>query len=149
MKRGNCCTVCPHAYMAYTSQRFYKNKNAAGAVPDIFRINFLGVPWPHGQWFPSLPEQLVGLFIHAYHGNCWIIGHLINVQDILHAGYEFCVFFGRDAPVGIFVGSKFIFFSAWRMASFPTGTSSSTRAFSSNNRRVQRECPSGTDPQAI
>ena len=84
-------------------------KGMSGAVPDIFRIDIPGVPWPHGQWFPGLPEQLAEIFIHAYHGNCWIIGHLINVRDILHAGYEFCVFFGRDAPAGIFVRSKFIF----------------------------------------
>lgn len=42
-------------------------------------------------------------------GIAGIIWHFINIQNILHAGYEFRVFFGRDAPVGIFVRSKFIF----------------------------------------
>lgn len=104
-----CCTVFPHAYMAHTSQRLYKYKNAAGAVPDIFRIHFLGIPFTHGQRLPGLPEQLIWFFIHAYHGDCRIIWQFINVQDILHAGYKFCVFFGRDAPAGIFVRSKLIF----------------------------------------
>ena len=145
----NCCTVCAHAYMAHAAQRLYECKNAAGAVPDIFRIGFPGIPRTHGQWLPDLPKQLIWFFIHAYHGNCRIIWHFINIQNILHAGYEFRIFFGRDAPVGILVRSKFIFFSARRIASFPIGTSSSTRAFTSNSRRVQRECPSGAGPQAI
>lgn len=145
----NCCTVCTHAYMAYAAQRLYECKNAAGVVPDIFRIDFSGISRTHGQRLPDFPEQLIWFFIHAYHGNCRMIGRFINIQDILHAGYEFHIFSGRDAPVGIFVRSKFIFFSARRIASFPIGTSSSTRAFSSNSLKVQRECPSGTRPQAI
>lgn len=39
----NCCTVRAHVYMAYAAQRLYECKNAAGAVPDIFRIDFPGI----------------------------------------------------------------------------------------------------------
>lgn len=56
-----------------------------------------------------LPQQLIRFFIYAYHWNRQITRHFIKVQDVLHAGYEFCVFFGWDAPVDIFVKSKFIF----------------------------------------
>lgn len=145
----NCCTVFSHAYMAHSAQRLHKYKNATGTIPNIFTVNFLSIPWTHRQRLSALPVQLIWLFIHANYGNCRIIWHFINIQDILHAGYEFCIFFERDTPVGIFVRSKLVFFSAWHMASFPMGTSSSTRAFSSKSRSVQRECPSGTGPQSI
>ena len=46
----NCCTVWLHIYMAYTFQRLYKCKNAAGVVLDIFRIDFLGISLMHRQW---------------------------------------------------------------------------------------------------
>lgn len=63
----------------------------------------------HGQWFPGSPKQPIWLFVHAGHWNCMIIWHFINVHNILHAGYEFCVFFWSDAPAGIFVRLEFIF----------------------------------------
>ena len=142
-------TVLPDAYMPDAAQRLYECKYAAGAVVHIFRIDLLGISRAHGQRLPGLPEQLVWLFVHAYHWDGRVIWLFVDVQDILHAGYEFCVFLWGDAPVGIFVRSKFIFFNVWRMASLPTGTSSSTRAFSSKSRSVQRECPSGAGLQAI
>ena len=116
----------PHSHtigMAYAAQGLYECKNAAGAVPDIFRIDFPGIPRTHGQRLPGLPKQLIWFFIHAYHGNCRIIRHFINIQDILHAGYEFRIFFGRDAPAGIFVRSKFIFLAQGVLHPFRLGRS--------------------------
>lgn len=141
--------VLPNAYMPYATEGFHKYKYAAGAVTHIFAINLLGVSWTHGEWLSGLPQQLVRLFIHAYHWYGRVIGHLINVQNVFHTGYKFRVFFGRDTPVVIFVWSQFIFFNVRRIVSLPTGTSSSMRAFSSSSWSVQRECPSGAGLQAI
>ena len=116
-----------------------------GHIQNLFSVYHLA----HRQRLPGFSKQLIWLFIHTYHRNRRIIRHLIDVKDILHAGYEFCIFFRWDTPVGIFVRSKFIFFKVVRMVSLPIGTSSSIRAFSSRSRMVQRECPSGTGPQAI
>ena len=57
----------------------------------------------------SPPRQMVWLFIHAYHWDSRVIWLFVVVQDILHTGYGFCVSFWRDAPVGVFVRSKFLF----------------------------------------
>ena len=58
-------------------------------------------------------------------------------------------FFWGDAPVVVFVRSKFVFFKARPIAFFPTGVSSTTFACSSRRRNVQRECPSGAGLHAI
>ena len=39
----------------------------ASAVVGIFRINLLGIPGAHGRRPPDRPQQLVWLFVHAYH----------------------------------------------------------------------------------
>ena len=78
----------------------------------------------------------------------FIIGTFVNIKDILHTGYEFRVFFCRDAPVVIFVRSKFVFLRHRRIVSLPTGVSRITLDFSSSRRIAHRECPSGTGPQA-
>ena len=145
----NRSAVFPDVDVPYTAQRFHEYKYAAGTAAQILGINFPGIPRAHGQRLPGLPQQLVWLFVHTYHWDSRVIRLFVDVQDILHTGYEFCVFFWRDAPVGVFVRSKFIFFNVWRMASLPTGISSSIRAFSSKSRIVQRECPSGAGLQAI
>ena len=57
-------------------------------------------------------------------------------------------FFCWDAPVVVFVRLKFVFFRALRIASLPTGVSKITLDSFSSRQIVQRECPSGTAPQA-
>ena len=36
--------MLPNAYVPYATERFYKYKDAAGAVPDVSRINLLCIP---------------------------------------------------------------------------------------------------------
>lgn len=42
----------------------------------------------------------------------WSIGHFINFQNILHAGYKFCIFFKSNTAIGVFVMLKFIFLTS-------------------------------------
>ena len=135
--------------MSHTTQRLYKHKYAAGTFPDIFRIGLLSIPRTRRQWFPGFVCQLVRFFIHAHYWNSRVIRHLIDVQDILHTGYEFGVFFCRDTPVVVFVRLEFIFLSTLRMVSLLMGVSSSTRDFSSSSFSIHLEWPSGAGPQAI
>lgn len=102
----------------------------------------------HWQRLPDLSQKLVRFLIHTHNRMLLIIGEFIHIKDILHAGYKFWVFFCRDAPVVVFVRSKFVFFKALRIASLPTGVSRITLDSSSSRRIVHRECPSGTGPQA-
>lgn len=142
------CTVLPHAYMVRPAKRLHKSKYADCSISDVFGIRFAVAPRYHRQGLPGLAQKLVRLFIHADNGTLWVIRKLIYIKDILHTGYEFRVFFCRDAPVVVFVRSKFVFFNAFRIASLLTGVSRMTLASSSSRRIVQREWPSGTGPQA-
>ena len=142
-------TVFTDAYMPHAPQRLYKHKYTAVAVSDIFGIGFLCVTWAHGQGGSGFPKQLVRFFIHAHYRNSRFIRHLIDIQNVLHAGYKFGIFLRRDTPVVVSVGLEFIFLSTLRMVSLLIGISSSTRDFSSSSFSVHLEWPSGTGPQAI
>lgn len=83
-------------------------------MPDIFRIKLLVISRPHGEWFPCFAKQLIRLLIHAYHRPAFIVRAFINIQDILHTGYKFCIFFWRDTPVAVAVRSKFVFLKPFR-----------------------------------
>ena len=93
-----------------------------------------------------LPQQLVWLSVHTYHWDSRAIWLFVDVQDILHTGYGFCVSFWGDAPVGVFVRPESIFLMSggWLPSQL-----SPMRAFSSKRRGVQRECPPGAGLQAI
>ncbi len=94
----------------------------------VFRLSMTSIIlWR--QWFPGFVQQLVRFFIHAHYWNSRVIRHLIDVQDILHTGYEFGVFFWRDTPVVVSVGLEFIFLSTLRMVPLLMRVSSSTRDF--------------------
>lgn len=139
----------PDADMMLSCKWLYKSKDAARAVADIFGIHFPVITGTHWERLPCLSQKLVWFFIHTDNRAHGIIRKFIDVEDIFHTCYEFCIFFWRDTPVVIAVRSKFIFFNTLRMVSLLTGVSSSIRAFSSRSRMVHLECPSGAGPQAI
>ena len=93
------CTVLPHAYMVCPAKRIHKSKYADSSISDVFGICFAVVLWNHRQ----------RLFIHADYRTLGVIRKLLYIKDILHTDYEFRVFFCRDAPVIVFVRSKFVF----------------------------------------
>src|SRR5699024_5436685 len=128
------CTVFTYTHMVNASERLHKSKNADGAVADIFRIGFLVASGNHWQRLPDFSQKLVRFLIHTHNCMLLIIGEFIHIKDILHAGYEFWVFFCWDAPVVVFVRSKFVFFKALRIASLPTGVSRITLDSSSSRR---------------
>lgn len=103
------CTVLPHAYMVRPAKRLHKSKYADCSISDVFGIRFAVTPRYHRQGLPGLAQKLVRLFIHADNRTLWVIRKLIYIKDILHTGYEFRVFFCRDAPVVVFVRSKLFF----------------------------------------
>ena len=144
----NGCTMFPYTYMMCPAKWFYKSKYADRSISGIFGIRFTVIPGNHWQGLPGFAQKLVRLFIHADNRVLLVIRKLIYIKDILHAGYEFRVFFCRDTPVVVFVRSKFVFFNAFLIASLLTGVSRMTFDSFSSRRIVHRECPSGTGPQA-
>ena len=104
------CTVFTCAHMVNASERLHKSKNTDDAVADIFRIGFQVASGNHWQRLPDFSQKLVRFLIHTHNWMLFIIGEFIHIKDILHAGYEFWSFFCWDAPVVVFVRSKFVFF---------------------------------------
>ena len=135
------CSMLPDTDVVFSTKRLYKRKDTTYAITGIFRIHFLVIAWTHWQRFPCFPKQLVWFFIHAYNRTLRVIRHFIDVQDIFHAGYKFCIFFWWDTPVIVVVRSKFVFFKTLRMVSLLTGVSISTQHLSSKSRSVHLECP--------
>ena len=131
-----------------SSERLYHCEDTACAISDVFRVKFFVAAWLHRQRLPSLTKKLVRLLIHTDDRTQRVVRTLVNIEHILHAGYEFGVFFRRDAPVLVSVGPDFVFFRTLAMASFPTGSSSTTLDLSASSLSVHLPYPSGAGPQA-
>lgn len=121
-----------------SSERLYHSEDTACAVSDVFRVKFFVAAWLHRQRLPSLTKKLVRLLIHTDDWTQRVVRTLVNIEHILHAGYEFGVFFRRDAPVLVSVGPDFVFFRTLAMASFPTGSSSTTLDLSASSLSVPK-----------
>lgn len=70
-----------------------------------------------------------------------------HMCPIYQAMLTFGIIFCRDAPVVVFVRSKFVFL-VLRITFRPTGVSRTIFDFSSSNRIIHLECLFGTEPQA-
>lgn len=144
----NCGTALSDTYMPRATQRFRKYKDTIGVVTRIFGINLPGISQTRRQRLLCLTQQLVRLFVYTYYRYIKVIGHFVNVQDVLHAGYKFHVFFGRDASVGIFVRSKFILMSGRWLLSLP-GYQARYRLFLTRAKASSANILRGMEPQAI
>ena len=131
-----------------SSERLYHCEDTACAISDVFRIKFFVTPRFHWQRFLSLTKKLVRFLIHADDWTQRVVRSFIYVQHVFHTGYEFGVFFRWDAPVLVSVRPDFVFFRTLAMASFPTGSSSTTLDLSASSLSVHLPCPSGAGPQA-
>ena len=94
-----CRPVFADACMSPPSKRLTGHRDTAGPVSDIFAVLFPFVPRFHRKRLSGFSQQLIGLFIHTDYKPRRIIWKTVNIQDIFHTGYEFCVFFRRDTPV--------------------------------------------------
>ena len=70
-----------------------------------------------GQRGPSVGEQLGGGLVKAYHRPLRVIGFGIEVQDVLHMGYEVGAYLG-NAPVLLLPRLKDVFFRCSRTVSW-------------------------------
>jgi len=59
--------------------------------------------------FSHLIMQMDRLFIHADYGLGWIIGSLVDCQNIFHRGDKVRVLFGRDDPLLSGMRLEFVF----------------------------------------
>ncbi len=56
LRSVGCSTVFRDTYMPYSSQRLNKHIYTAGTVPDIFRIELMGISQTHQQRFPGFAQ---------------------------------------------------------------------------------------------
>jgi|GEM_PF-3263596 len=68
--------------------------------------------WPRFMGIACLdsPKQLVGLLVHADDGAIRIIGLLINIQNIFHAGNKGGIVSRRDDPALLQMRFELVFF---------------------------------------
>lgn len=103
----------------------------------------------HGQVWPQRTQQLLVLFVQAYHRVVRVIRLFVEFQHGFHCCYEMAVYFG-NTPLLVLPGLYCTFFKSWRMVSGETlSVSSSSTALSANIRNVQCPCPLGTSEQAV
>ena len=97
---------------------------------------------------PLLGHQLPGGLVETDYGPLGVIGFRVEVQHVLHAGYELGAHLW-DAPLLFPPGLEFVFFSTCLTVSREMeSVNSSSTAWSASNRNVQRACPSGGALQA-
>ena len=72
------------------------------------------ITWTQGEWIPCVSQELIRFFIHTDNRTHWIIRELIDVEYVFHTGYKLSIFFGRDAPVVIHMGTESVFLKPFR-----------------------------------
>ena len=67
--------------------------------------------WLGRDWHARFGNELLRGLVEADHGALWIVWSLVNLQHILHAGYEGGVGIRRDDPLLLQVRLERVFFS--------------------------------------
>ena len=125
--------------MVFSTKRFYKRKDTMCHYGYI-QNPLLVIAWTHWQRFRCFPSSWYGFSSMHTTGRSGVIRHFIDVQDIFHAGYKFCIFFvgytsNRCGEVEV------RFFKTLRMVSLLTGVSISARHPPPPKVGVHLECP--------
>ena len=87
-------TSLGHRHVAPTGQRLTGQEQVAGSLPPVLVVLPLGQSRLRRQRGPGLGQQLGGSLVKADHRPLGVIGFGIEVQDILHMGYEVGAYLG-------------------------------------------------------
>src|SRR5665647_1188900 len=136
--------------MPPTGQCFRKQEDAASSVSDVFIIHTLRSASFHRDNRSGFTQKLVGFFIHADNRLIRIIGLLIQIQNILHAGHKRSILFWRYDPALFQMRLQFVFFRTWPIATCEMlSTISSSTALLARRRKVHLLRPCGGSLQLI
>ena len=83
---------------APAAQRLDPDEDRAGAVADVLAVFFPVPAGLGGDRVADLPQQLVGLLVHAHHRSAGIVGSGVDGQHVFHPGGELGVGAGWDRP---------------------------------------------------
>ncbi|MGM0760136.1 MAG: hypothetical protein ACQEUB_10570, partial [Thermodesulfobacteriota bacterium] len=90
-------------------QRLDFHENLYDTLSHIFIVNTFRAARLTRYRLTNLTNQLLARFIHADNWIARVIGHVVDIQNILHRCYEGRAFLRRDFPVLAEVRFKFIF----------------------------------------
>ena len=88
-----------HSQQSLARQRFNGHKHTHGSMPLIFIVVTLWLSCLH--WLPLalVGKQLLAAFIHTDLGKSWVIGTMIDLQNIFHMIDKLPILFGGNAPL--------------------------------------------------
>jgi cytochrome c oxidase assembly factor CtaG len=72
-------------------------------VPDVLAVLSPVTPRGGRERRPGVGQQLVRLLVHAHHRTGRIIGPLVGLQDVLHAGEELLITRRRPRPARLVI----------------------------------------------
>ena len=113
---------------APAAQGFDPDEDRAGAVADVLAVFFAVLTGLGGDRVADLPEQLVGLLVHAHHRSAGIVGSGVDGQDVFHPGGELGVGVRWDRPALLQMRTQFRFFNTRPMVEWSRSGRSSTSA---------------------
>src|SRR5208337_272279 len=130
-------------------ERSKQHEQVGDAAPFVLVVNPLWAPLFHRDRRTRLGDQLLRGLVQADERHVRVVGPRINVQNLLHRGYECAARLRRDDPLFFAVRLKRVFLRTRPIVlSLACSTMPSSTTLSSKSRSVQRAWPSGGVEQA-
>ena len=95
--------------MAPSLQWSEQHEQIGGAVALILVIVPGWLAWLRQDWDTRLLDELLRRLVQADDGSIWIMWPLVDLQDVLHAGYEGGAGLRRDDPLLLEVRLESVF----------------------------------------
>src|SRR4051812_41108274 len=130
-------------------QRGEHHEQIGGSIPLILVVVPRRGPWLRRDWHTRFRNELLRRLVQADQWTFWIVRSLVNLQHILHAGYERGVGIRWDDPLLLQMRPEKVFFSVRPIVlSLARSTIFSSTTCSSSSCNVHRLRPFGGLEQA-
>ena len=97
--------------MAPAFQRGEHHEQIGGSIPLILVVVPRRVPWLRRDWHTRFRYELLRRLVQADQWTFWIVRSLVNLQHILHTGYERGIGIRGDDPSLLQMRPEKVFFS--------------------------------------
>src|SRR5277367_2733977 len=95
-------------------QRREHHEQIGGSIPLILVVVPSGGAWLRRDWHTRFGDELLRRLVQADQRALWVVRSLVNLQHILHAGYERSVGIRRDDPLLLQVWPEKVFLASAR-----------------------------------
>jgi len=93
------------------------HEDVAHAVSFVLVVVACRPPWRAGNRGLHLADQLARRLVHADYRKPWRVRPFVDIEHLLHLGYELGVLLRRDDPAVPFPRLEFVFFRTRRIDS--------------------------------